>query len=279
MDNEAMMTTENMDADLDREWGEGEYGMDMDEAEQQADQPAEQQEDTPAPESTEEQSGTDQSRTADQPELFTLRNREEQRQVTREELIAMAQKGWDYDKVRQERDQLQQTHEQVAPFLSLLDETAKKNGMTREEYIDALRSQELMREGMSEEEARRELGFRKREADLNARQTKLDAEENRRNSEAQKEQERQARVSQEVSTFMQMYPGVDTGSIPKQVWDQVRNGVPLVTAYAMHETQTLKAELAAVKQNNANKQRSPGSLGGNTASEMDEIDRMWNEDD
>lgn len=277
MDNEAMMTTENMDADLDRAWGEDEYGMDMDEAVQQADQPAEQQEDTPAPESAEEQSGTDQSRTADQPELFTLRNREEQRQVTREELIAMAQKGWDYDKVRQERDQLQQTHEQVAPFLSLLDEAAKKNGMTREEYLDALRSQELMREGMSEEEARRELGFRKREADLNARQTKLDAEENRRNSEAQKEQERQARVSREVAAFREAYPDVKT--VPQEVWDQVNKGVPLVTAYTTHENKRLLAELAAERQNNANKQRSPGSLGGNTAPEMDEIDRLWNEDD
>lgn len=30
-----------------------------------------------------------------QPELFTLKNRDETRQVTRDELVAMAQKGWD----------------------------------------------------------------------------------------------------------------------------------------------------------------------------------------
>jgi len=53
----------------------------------------------------------------------------------------------------------------------------------------------------------------------------------------------------------------------------------LLSAYAMHENTQLRAQLAAEQQNRVNRSRTPGALGANSGLELDEMDRMWNEDD
>lgn len=160
---------------------------------------------------------------ADQPELFTLKNRDETRQVTRQELIAMAQKGWDYDKVRQERDQLRQYRqamEQIRPPVKAIP-----------------KAEEL------------------------SRRVKANAQR------------------QDMERFLQTYPTVKAEDIPRAVWGQVARGVPLVSAYAMHENQQMKIQLAAQRQDQLNRARTPGALAHNIGGELDEIDRMWTEDD
>lgn len=274
------MNTENtevvndiFDGELDSAWAEDE-GTSLANEEPDAEPVTEE----PVKEEQSSQEGQQRESEANQPELITLKNKIlGDRQVTKEEYDAFAQKGYDYDRVKQERDQLRQQKSEFDPVVALVKRYADSMGKTLPEYLDYVREQELMAGGQTQQEAQRQISIEKREADLNARQTKLDAEENRRNSEAQKEQEHQARVSREVAAFRELYPDVKT--VPQEVWDQVNKGVPLVTAYITHENKRLLAELAAERQNNANKQRSPGSLGGNTAPEMDEIDRLWSEDD
>lgn len=90
---------------------------------------------------------------------------------------------------------------------------------------------------------------------------------------------RQQARRQDMERFLQAYPGVEAGAIPRQVWEQVAGGMPLVGAYAMHENRQLKAELAAERQNRANRQRTPGALGSNSGGELDELERLWNEED
>ena len=113
---ENMETKELLDAELDGAWdGEG--------------TPEPETQSADAPEDAE-----DQAASADRQEMFTLKNRDETRQVGREELIAMAQKGWDYDKVRQERDQLRQYRqamEQIRPPVKAIPkaEEHRKRGM------------------------------------------------------------------------------------------------------------------------------------------------------
>jgi len=84
---------------------------------------------------------------------------------------------------------------------------------------------------------------------------------------------------QDMERFLRAYPEVKAECIPKSVWTQVAQGIPLVSAYAMHENQQLKIQLAAERQNRDNRERTPGGLGANVGSELDELDRMWNEDD
>lgn len=160
---------------------------------------------------------------ADQPELFTLKNRDETRQVTRQELIAMAQKGWDYDHVRQERDQLRQYRQVMEQVRAPIRAVPKAEELSRRVKADAQR--------------------------------------------------------QDMERFLQAYPAVKADSIPREVWGQVAKGVPLVSAYAMHENQRLRLQLSAQRQDQLNRARTPGALGRSVGSEMDELDRMWNEEE
>lgn len=205
-------------------------------------------------------------------ELFTLKNRDEKRQVTRDELVAMAQKGWDYDTVRAERDQLRQYRRETGPALEMVQANARRNGMTVPEYLDHCRKQDLMRGGLDERAAAQTIQIEKQKAELDARRQQ-------ENSLIQRVRAQQAGRRQDMERFLQAYPAVKAESIPKEVWVQVSRGVPLVSAYAMHENRQLKAQLAAERQNRANRLRTPGGLGANSGAELDELDRMWAEDD
>ena len=90
---------------------------------------------------------------------------------------------------------------------------------------------------------------------------------------------RQQAREREMERFVELYPDVKAADIPRAVWQQTAAGVPLVTAYAMHENQQLKMQLAAERQDRLNRQRTPGGLGANSGNELDELDRMWNEED
>lgn len=189
-------------------------------------------------------------------ELFTLKNRDEKRQVTREELIAMAQKGWDYDTVRAERDQLRQYRKEADPTLEMVRLSARQKGMSVPDYLDHCRRQDLTQ---------------------TQAQTGPGAGRGRDNALIQRFRQNARR--QDMQRFLDAYPGVKAESIPQEVWAQVARGVPLVSAYARHENQRLRAELAAERQNRVNRARTPGALGANSGAELDELDRMWAEDD
>lgn len=212
-------------------------------------------------------------------ELFTLKNRDETRQVNKDELVAMAQKGWDYDTVRQERDQLRQYKNEANPALELVRTYAQRNGMELNEYLDFCRKQDLVRSGLSEEAAAEKLGIEKERAAFDAERAAFNAEKAEKESLARQEQEKAEARQKDFEAFIAAYPGIDPNSIPKEVWVSVQNGESLMVAYTKHENARLKAELAAERQNKVNQQKTPGSLGGNAVNEMDEIDRIWAEDD
>lgn len=216
---------------------------------------------------------------ADQPELFTIKNRDEQRQVTREELVSMAQKGWDYDKVREERDQLRQYRTETDPAMELIKRYAARSNMSVSEYLDYCRKQELIATGMSEKDAEQKVSFDKERAELDRQRAELDARDRQANEARRMAQEQAQARQKDIENFYRVYPGVDPNSIPKEVWDAVKAGDTLTGAYTRWENAKLKAELAAERQNKKNKASAPGSMSGNVDKEMDEIDRIWAEED
>ena len=253
-------------AEIDSAWDEEDCAP-VDEApEETVDQPVEPE--TPA-----------EPAPVDQPETFTLKNREETKQVTREELIAMAQQGWDYGRVREERDQLRKFRDEASPALELVKSYAQRNGMELGAYLDFCRKQELMANGMSEEAASVKVGMEKERAELDAREAAIKAQEEKNNSALKQSQQKAAERQKDFEAFLAAYPDVNPQSISKEVWAAVQKGESLMVAYTKHENARLKAELAAERQNKINQQRTPGSLGGNAVNEMDEIDRLWAEDD
>lgn len=236
--------------------------------------------DHPAQENPPQQPEKGEQEPADQPELFTIKNRDETRQVTRDELVAMAQKGWDYDHVREERDQLRAYRQEADPALELVKSYAQRNGMNVSDYLDFCRKQELIAAGMSERDAANKVGMEKERAELDRQRAEMKAYQDRQNSMAQQAQARAQAQQRDVEAFYRAYPNVDPKSIPQEVWAAVRGGESLVNAYTMHENRRLQAELSAERQNKENRAKSPGSLGGNSAEdEASLISRYWDEAD
>lgn len=192
----------------------------------------------------------------------------------------MAQKGWDYDTVRQERDQLRQYREEADPALLMVRGYAERSGMTVEQYLDLCRRQELLSQGVNEQTADAQIRLEKQQTILEAQTRAAQEARQRQEAEAQKAQEAQAARRKDMEDFMAAHPGVKGADIPNEVWAQVAAGKSMTTAYTEYENKQLKAELAAERQNKANAQRSPGSLtnpqGEDTRSELDKI---WYSDD
>lgn len=264
------------EAEIDNAWNDVEAGEDIGadgpSTESAAQEPEDHQEPT--------EPVSDEPAPADQPELFTIKNRDEMRQVTRDELVAMAQKGWDYDKVREERDQLRQLRDEASPALELVKSYAQRNGMTVGDYLDYCRKQELIASGMTEQHATQALQIEKDRAVLNEQQRQIQAQQQQQNSALEQARKAQEARQKDFNDFLTKYPKVDPKSIPKEVWESVRNGESLVNAYTMHENARLQAELAAERQNAKNRATAPGSMGGSDMeTQADLISRYWDEAD
>lgn len=279
--NENNETVEIMDADIDAEWNDAEGTPEAPVTPETAPKEQTPAEPEKAPESVPEEPAKE-----DQPELFTLKRMGETRQVGRDDLITMAQKGWDYDAVKQERDQLRQYRQDADPALELVKRYAQQNNMDVTQYLDWCRTQDFMRQGLSEQDARNRVSMEKERSELDRRQAAITATEQAQTSAQAQEQKAEEARKQGIMDFCRAYPEVDPKSIPKEVWEAVHKGESLTNAYTMHENRRLQAELNAKqqeldaeRQNKANQAKTPGSLGGNAAAELDEIDRLWNEDD
>lgn len=274
-------------ADLEAAWADEDGGADGAQAALENQQGGAQQpenqpaapEDRTDPEGRTEGQNQPGQQPENQPELFTIQYNGKSEQMTREQLLTLAQKGRNYDHVQQELEQLRQFRDEANPALELVKGYAQRNNMAVGDYLDWCRKQELMRTGMDEQAAGQKVQMEKERAELDAKQAQIQAEEQRRSSAQRQAQEAVQARQRDIAQFCRTYPGVDPKAIPQEVWEAVKSGDTLTNAYTMHENKRLAAELAAERQNKANKANTPGSLGGNSAAEMDEIDRLWGEDD
>ena len=120
----------------------------------------------------------------------------------------------------------------------ILLQRARERGMTVEEYSDYISNLEneaeitrlMNEEGFTREEAIREAKYKLTEKRLKA------FEDNKRRSD---------RYASEMREFKELFPDVSTKKIPQEVWDSVKAGVDLSSAYAKYERrQALKAAKA-----------------------------------
>lgn len=198
---------------------------------------------------------TDSGDPAEQPAKIKVRHLGQDVELTMSELIANAQKGLDYDHVRQERDSLRQS-----PEVALIDRLAKQAGMSRADYIQAVeqrtRDQQIAAEvkrGVPEDVARR----------LQA----LEADRREREEQDRVRQIKQAR-NQDLMEFVKAYP--DVQEFPPEVLDDISKGQKPLAAYQAYENRQLKAKLAALEKNNDNRKKTAGSLkGSGTPEEAD----------
>ena len=196
------------------------------------------------------------------PKLWTLRHMDEEKQVGEAEMVVLAQKGMDYDRIRAKYDE-------AKPAMEMLAQFAKKAGVTTAEYITAIREQAKQAEGMSEAEAKRAVDLEDREARIAVEEAKVNerkaAESKAVNAQTAEEQRRAADIAEFQKTFPEA--AKDPKSIPPEVWAEVKNGASLVAAYSKYAVKTANAakdaamrEAASAKQNNKNAERATGSM-------------------
>lgn len=165
-------------------------------------------------------------------ETFILKVNKEERTVNREEVISLAQKGADYDRVKEQltesrnvNQQMQAKLDQYANAMEVLDLLAANSGKTLDQLAEQMHLSLLMKGGKSEAEAKAELRAIKAEAKLSAAQGK-EAEQK------QAEDDSKARADRDLTEFRKHYPDVElTKELCKELMPHVQKGMTLTEAY------------------------------------------------
>lgn len=194
----------------------------------------------------------------DAPKRWDLRHMGEVKSVDEAEMVTLAQKGMDYDRIRGKYDE-------AKPVMELFGQFAKQAGMSVTDYVAHIRMQAKQSEGMSEAEARRAVELEDREAVVSAREAEHQAQQQAAAGQTAEKERRMA----EIEAFRKVYPDAakDPKGIPAEVWESVRGGMNLVTAYAIYDAKQARAaqvaaeqKAAAADQNHNNASRSTGSM-------------------
>lgn len=230
----------------------------------------------PAQQGAEEEQGNTQESAPNQEQksdTVQIEYMHQKREISREEAVQLAQKGMDYDRIREKWDDAKET-------VAFIDEQAKAAGMDRKAFINYLRTEAKKSQGMSEEEAQRAVELENREAAVQLRE----AEEQQRVADEQAQQNavdaEKERRDADFRRFAAKYPDLKVESITEaipDVWERVGKGESLVEIWQEHEINRLKTEQAAEEQNAKNAGRSTGSMAssGGEHQKKDPWDEGW----
>lgn len=221
-------------------------------------------------------------------QLFELKHLGETKNVNRDEVVTLAQKGMDYDRVTEKNTQLEtQVSEQKQQLAQLtehenaLQELAKQSDTTVEELVEnMLIAVTKSKYGIDDD------GMALERVKLDRERRALDQE---RAALAPQKQEQEQQAANEkwrgecFDAFAKAYPDVDPASIPNGVWEAFNRGETLVSAYARERNKALEAEIARMKseqetrdRNAANAARSTGSQSSAGKTGSDEaFDALW----
>lgn len=202
---------------------------------------------------------------------FTLKFLGQDREVSLDEMRDLAEKGLNYDHVKEDRDSLREKTARLDTLEShetFLNELAENAGQSIEDLIETTRAHLMIQdaEKNGEDLSMDEALAKVRE---NAKAAKPKAEPAHEKTEEEKTQE-------VISRFISIYPDVKSEDIPQSVWDEASKVGDLVGPYAKYESQKLRGEIAQLKQNKKNRERSTGSrrsVGATTP--KDAFDEGW----
>lgn len=231
-------------------------------------------------ENTEEETEHDSDK-----QTFTIKVNKEEKTVTLDEMTALAQKGADYDRVKENYNKSQQSVQELQAkldafsanqsALDILSIVAEKSGATLDQLAESIYINLRKGAGASEDAAREELKSAALEKKLNAYEAR----------EKQPEDDADSRAKRDMEEFQKEYPDVELNAeLIKSLTADIQNGMSLSAAYRKLERQQsaakiaeLERKLAAKTQNEKNKSRSPGSQkdsgGRRTRSDYDDFER------
>lgn len=185
----------------------------------------------------------------------------QERELPVSELVTAAQKGMNYDHIKQELENLKQTSAGMSDAYGMMERMARASGMSVEQYIDlcgkTLRDNEIKAQvdrGVPEEIAGR----------------LLELEEKEKLREIQdKEREEKARERQAYTDLIREYP--DLKLLPPEVMQSINAGETPLNAYRAFENKQLRNEIAVLKKTEENRNKSPGSMHGDAPEEVNDF--------
>lgn len=201
------------------------------------------------------------------PEKITIKHLKENVDVPRDQVREMLRKGYDYDRVREQRDaaalQLEeqaQWRQQNEGAISALEAVAKQAGTDVPGLVQQLRVNLHRQNGASREEALAKIEAEDAQAKLNAMQQQQQAQQ-------RQQAQQQTRAQREFLEFNQRFPGVKIQDVPQAVIQKSASGeMSLANAYQAHLYEQLKAEnqrlqqtINARQQNEENRKKTMGS--------------------
>lgn len=205
-------------------------------------------------------------------QMFTLKVNKQERQVTRDEVISLAQKGADYDRVKQQYADSQQTIQalqekadaldQNQEILDVLNLVADGSKTPAAQVVESLYVSFRKKAGVSEDAARLELKNARLDKELSAVKSQSEKADSK-----QKTEEASDRLQRDMAEFKREYPDVElTDELVEKISADIKSGLSLTAAYRKLEREQqaqrmaeLERQLAAEKQNKKNKRYSPGS--------------------
>lgn len=220
-------------------------------------------------EAPEDEDGEDTKQQAD-PETFTLKVNKEERTVSRDEMIAFAQKGADYDRVKDQlaesRNNVQALQGRLSKYedaIGVLEMVASTSGQTIDQITEQMHLNLLMRGGKSEAEAKAEMRAIKAETQLKAAQER----DSTRKTEAE---DTKARANREVAQFRERFPDVElTEELCQELAPDIQKGIPLAEAFQKRELARVNAELAEMKRKQAADQQNKRNRNSSIGSQRD----------
>lgn len=205
------------------------------------------------------------------PETFTLKVNKEEKTYSREEMISLAQKGADYDRVKElleksrtEQADMKKQFDGQKEAMELLAQIAKESGSDVTALLENMQIAMVQkRDNVSADVARERVLRQKAERQAEALR-----------SQKQEAEKADSRAKQEIAEFRKAYPEVEvTQELVDKLMPEVNGGKSLLAAYrqmeeakqqaALTEKENRIAELekllAAEKKNKENRAASPGS--------------------
>lgn len=260
-------------------------------AEEQLDS-AEGGEDQPAGEAEEAQPEAETEPEEKAEEQFELNYMGARETVGRNEVIALAQKGRDYDRIREERDsaiselkELREIKPAYEKYNSFLTALAEQSSTDVQSVMDMLSAKAMMEQArvngtvLTEDIALQKVKLERERKEFEAEKAGRPAQEADKKEEPKPADPAQAKRADDFVAFAKAFPDVDGAKIPKEVWDAYHAGQSLVAAYSLYENKQLKERLAAKEQETKNRERSTGSrASAGAGKEKDAFDLGWDID-
>lgn len=187
---------------------------------------------------------------------YTIKHLGKDIKLSLTDLINLAQKGMDYDHVKEQRDTFSKAHDVIGKYATTYNMDPEAYLSSLEAQYGNIAAQKFAGENNMSEDAARQI---------------LNLQNELKNYKAQEsETEKNNKMKNDFSAFMQAHPDLDAKTLPQDFFDRyLDDGMSFDASYAMHENGSMKskiadleARLAAAEKNEQNKKTAVGSAVG-----------------